>query len=113
MTSAFFDTQGTHGKNLKYGNTNKKKRFDKTGKEIASSESSKYERYEIEAIRDHRVYHKYGRLEFFVKWMNYPESDNTWEPFRMFCEDVPNMVKDYLFNFFDQDGNVVSDMIII
>src|SRR5712671_1853857 len=38
------------------------------------------EQYEVEAIRSHR--HQGGRkqLQYLIKWLGYPESDNTWEP---------------------------------
>ena len=38
------------------------------------------ELYEVENIREERINHK-GHSEFLVKWMDYPESENTWEPF--------------------------------
>ncbi|KAF4456506.1 pol polyprotein [Fusarium austroafricanum] len=34
--------------------------------------------YEAEAIRDTR--RENGRREYLVKWKNYPENENTWEP---------------------------------
>ncbi|CAF0809298.1 unnamed protein product [Didymodactylos carnosus] len=36
------------------------------------------EQYEIERIVDKRF--RNGRLEYLIKWRDYPESQNTWEP---------------------------------
>jgi hypothetical protein len=36
------------------------------------------ETYEVESIRDHRQ--RNGRIEYFVKWKDYPPEENTWEP---------------------------------
>lgn len=36
------------------------------------------ELYEAEAIRETRVTN--GKREYLIKWKNYPESENTWEP---------------------------------
>lgn len=36
------------------------------------------ETYEAEAIRETRVTN--GKREYLIKWKNYPESENTWEP---------------------------------
>ena len=35
--------------------------------------------YTVEHIRKHRC-DKKGNVQYFVKWQDYPESDNTWEP---------------------------------
>ena len=53
-------------------------------RDIPKTYSKQYDRYEVETIRDHRVFYKRKKLEFLVKWKDYPESDNTWEPFSMF-----------------------------
>lgn len=34
--------------------------------------------FEIEAILDHRIRRK--RTQYLVKWLGYPDEDNTWEP---------------------------------
>lgn len=66
------------------------------------------EEYEVEAIKNHRLDIVEQCIEFEVKWKNYPESDNTWEQFNFFTQDQPEMVEEYMFNFFDKDGNIVS-----
>ena len=38
--------------------------------------------WEVEAIRDKRQrrHRRQNRVEYLVKWKDYPEEDNTWEP---------------------------------
>jgi hypothetical protein len=37
--------------------------------------------FAVEAIRRHRGHRaRKAQMEFEVKWLGYPESDNTWEP---------------------------------
>ena len=38
------------------------------------------EQYEVETIRSHRRQGRGNHLQYLVKWLGYPESDNTWEP---------------------------------
>src|SRR5713101_4268925 len=38
------------------------------------------EQYEVEAIRSHRRQGHGRQLQYLIKWLGYPESDNTWEP---------------------------------
>lgn len=38
------------------------------------------EDYDVEAIRDWRFNLNMDRREYYIKWLGYPESDNTWEP---------------------------------
>ncbi len=38
------------------------------------------EQYEVETIRSHRRQGRGKQLQYLVKWLGYPESDNTWEP---------------------------------
>ena len=41
-----------------------------------------YLEFFVEAIRSHRgPISKKNDLQFLVKWLNYPESENTWEPY--------------------------------
>lgn len=34
-------------------------------------------------------------IEFLVKWKNYPEEENTWEPYGSFIRDSPKTVEKY------------------
>ena len=38
------------------------------------------EEYKVERILNHRRHGRSRRLQYFIKWKGYPESDNTWEP---------------------------------
>ncbi len=38
------------------------------------------EQYEVKAIRSHQRQGRGKQLQYLVKWMGYPESNNTWEP---------------------------------
>ncbi len=38
------------------------------------------EQYKVEVIRNHHYHGQQKHLQYLVKWMGYPESDNTWEP---------------------------------
>jgi hypothetical protein len=37
--------------------------------------------YFVEEIRSHRGPHQRSQIEFLVKWLNYPECENSWEPY--------------------------------
>ena len=37
------------------------------------------EEYEVEAILDSRHFGRGRKLQYLVKWLGYPESDNQWE----------------------------------
>ena len=51
--------------------------FQRPAPEILNEE----EHYEVEAILDSRCQ---GRgTKYLVKWVGYPEADNTWEPFAL------------------------------
>ena len=51
------------------------------------------EEYEVERIINHQCYGRSKKLQYLVKWLNYPEADNTWEP----ADQVhaPELVKAY------------------
>ena len=36
--------------------------------------------YKIEQILNHRHHGRARKLQYFIKWKEYPESDNTWKP---------------------------------
>jgi hypothetical protein len=38
------------------------------------------EEYQVEHIMGHRKMGRGKKLQYLVKWMGYPDSDNTWEP---------------------------------
>jgi len=51
------------------------------------------EQYEVEAIRSHRRQGRKEQLQYLVKWLGYPESDNTWEPADHL--QTPTLLKEY------------------
>jgi hypothetical protein len=50
--------------------------------------------YTVEAIVDHRG--TPGRYSYLVKWKDYPDSQNTWEPQSSFLDDL--VIKEYWKN---------------
>ncbi len=38
------------------------------------------EQYKVEAICSHQRQGRKRQLQYLVKWLGYPESDNMWEP---------------------------------
>ena len=36
-----------------------------------------------------------NRIEYLVKWQNYKDSENSWEPRTDLIKDIPDMIKDY------------------
>jgi len=47
------------------------------------------EEYTVEDIRAKRKNYKTGTLEYLIKWKDYPESQNTWEPIEnLKCPDI-------------------------
>lgn len=53
--------------------------------------------YTVESIVGHSATHLH------IKWLGFDEQDNTWEPFDIIKEDIPDMVREYLSNLDDQD----------
>ena len=55
---------------------NKEKKRSKKRERVEEEEE---EVYVVEKILDKRVLED-GTVLYYLKWRNYPESDNTWEP---------------------------------
>ncbi len=51
------------------------------------------EQYEVKAIHSHRHQGRQKQLQYLVKWLGYPESDNTWEPAGNL--QTPTLLKEY------------------
>ena len=59
------------------------------------------QRFAAEAVVGEKMVQ--GRLHYLVRWMGYPDADNTWEPASRMLEDLggpesdmPNLVHRYL-----------------
>lgn len=59
-----------------------------------SSEEEDEPEYVVEAIRAWRYHAKRRSKEYFIKWQNFPESDNTWEP-EANLTNCPKILKEY------------------
>jgi hypothetical protein len=51
------------------------------------------EEYQVEHIMGHRKTGRGKKLQYLVKWMGYPDSDNTWEPATQIH--APDLIKQY------------------
>lgn len=58
--------------------------------------------YEVEAIRDKK--YMQGEAFYFIKWVGWPELDNTWEPLENLL-DIVDMVDEFNRKF-DKNPNV-------
>lgn len=54
-----------------------KERGEEEEPHLSETTSEEDEEYEVEQIVDKRV--RFGRVEYKVKWLGYPESENTWQ----------------------------------
>ena len=52
--------------------------------------------YEVETILDAKK--KRGKLHFLVKWLNYPNHENSWEPYNL-CDTA----LEYIEEFYDRN----------
>jgi hypothetical protein len=52
------------------------------------------EQYEVEQIVSHQCQGRKEQLQYLIKWLGYPKSDNTWEPADLV--QAPVLVKQYL-----------------
>jgi hypothetical protein len=51
------------------------------------------EEYEVERIISHRLQGRSKTLQYLIKWLGYPDADNTWEPAHQIH--APEMIKAY------------------
>jgi len=57
--------------------------------ECNDSGQEQEEEYEVERIEKKRI--RNGVIEYFIKWIGYAESDNTWEPRdNLSCDEIIN-----------------------
>jgi hypothetical protein len=51
------------------------------------------EEYQVECVMGHRKIGRTKKLQYLVKWLGYPDSDNTWEPVSQVH--APDLIKQY------------------
>jgi hypothetical protein len=51
------------------------------------------EEYQVEHIMGHRKTGRMKGLQYLVKWLGYPDSNNTWEPVAQIH--APDLIKQY------------------
>jgi chromobox protein 5 len=54
--------------------------------------SKDLQQYIVEAVREYRL--KDGQHQFLIKWKDYPEAQNTWEPYENLKDNI--VVKDHI-----------------
>ncbi|EPB88450.1 hypothetical protein HMPREF1544_04685 [Mucor circinelloides 1006PhL] len=69
---------------------------EKQVEEADPESSAAEEEYEVERVESHQITGKGKRakLQYLVKWKNYPDSDNTWEPAEA-VENAKQLVDEY------------------
>lgn len=50
--------------------------------------------YDVEAIRSYKITEN-NQIRLLIKWENYGEESNTWEPLEMNYPDIPDMIDKY------------------
>ena len=72
--------------------------FNKMVKQSISASQT----YAVEKILDYRLVRGRGkkkivkRIQLFIKWEDYTDSDNTWEPLVSIYEDIGQLVRKFL-----------------
>lgn len=70
------------------------KKYEKTGASYNQRESSPEMRdgeFRVERILDKRI--RKGKVEYYLKWQGFPDSENSWEPIRnLRC---PEIIEDF------------------
>ena len=62
--------------------------------------------YEVEKIVEHRLASKKGHYDLFIKWLNFPASENSWEPLSGLYDTIKEMIDDY---FLKENQKVTVD----